>query len=211
VKTPPQSTQELREAYQRSLRLRDVPDRTSCPDPEAILAVVEGRSPEDARLETLDHAMQCLGCRRELDLLRALRGATPSEGTRRAPWLAAAASVVLLLGVGYGLSRMGEDGGPVMRGAESALELLAPGEQAVPPGDIHFIWSSLPGAFEYVIEIMDGEGRTLLTRALPDTALVLDAEQLPSWNGLLLWWVRARLQDGNERASETRALEISGR
>lgn len=211
MKTPPESVQELRDAYQRSLELRDGSDRTSCPDPEDILAVVEGRSPEEARLEILDHVAQCPGCRRELDLLRGLREARPPEGRRSTPWLAAAASVLVLFGAGYGLSRIGGEDRPVMRGPESALELLSPAEGVADPGEIHFLWHSEPGAYEYVLEIVDGEGRSLLERVLTDTAVVMDLEDLPSRDESLQWWVRARLQDGTQRVSEARKLEIPGR
>lgn len=211
MKTPPESTHELREAFQRSARLGDASDRTSCPDPEAILALVEGRVPEDVRLQTLDHVAQCPGCRRELDLLRALAEAKPSEGRRSTPWFAAAASLVLLFGAGYGLSRIGGEGEPVMRGPESALELLSPAEGAAGSGEIQFLWHSHPGAFEYVFEIVGEDGQSLFTRALTDTALVLTPEELPRGDGPLLWWVTARLRDGTQQASELRPLELPPR
>ena len=208
---PPESVPELRHLYQRSLESRGMSDPSSCPDPEAILAVVEGRAPEDVRLQTLDHVAQCSGCRLELDLLRALGEARPPEGRRSTPWLAAAASVLVLFGAGYGLTRIGGDGTPVMRGPDAPLELLSPAPGAVDPGEIHFLWHAHPEAFEYVFEVVDGESRSLLTRVLTDTALVMSPEELPAGEGPLLWWVRANLRDGTQQASEPRILELPSR
>lgn len=209
--TPPESVPELRRLYQRSLESRGISGPDTCPEPEAILAVVEGRAPEDVRLQTLDHVAQCSGCRQELDLLRALGEARPSEGRRSTPWLAAAASILVVFGAGYGLSRIGGDGTAVLRGPDAPLDLLSPAQGAVDPGEIHFLWHAHPEAFEYVFEIVDGESRSLLTRVLTDTALVLSPEELPAAEGTLLWWVRAHLRDGTLQASEPRILELPSR
>ena len=98
-----------------------------------------------------------------------------------------------------------------MRGPESSVELVSPAAGEVGTGRIDFRWRTIEDAFEYVFEIMDQEGRSLLAQVTADTSLILDLDEHPAIEGDLLWWVRASLPDGTERNSETRRLELTGR
>jgi hypothetical protein len=64
------SHESLRAAYDELLRARAPRDRTGCPSPEALLALVERRGSEAERLATLDHVMGCERCHGDVDLLR---------------------------------------------------------------------------------------------------------------------------------------------
>lgn len=208
----PDKTPEIRAAYQRFLEGPGSMAERPCPDPENLLALAEGAFSEDDRLRTLDHVAQCPHCRREFDLLRAVAGAKPKPKTRIRPWMAAAASVTILFGAGYGVW-MGMDGGrdPVLRGPESSVELLSPASGQEGVGPIEFQWQPVSNAFEYILEILDLEGESLHTHTTSDTSYRMDLGQQPALEGDLLWWVRARLRDGTELSSQTRPIGLSRR
>ena len=206
-KPPPDAVEKLRKAYQRSLEERSR-NRSDCPEPEAILSLVEGEGGESLRLETLDHVMQCGACHQEFELLRSLREARGHSSSRLRPWMAIAASVVLMVGVGYG-AWQGMDGGePVYRGGESEVTLIRPAAGEVVSGDQQFLWASEPDAFQYIFEIVDSQGGPLLTRTTADTTLSLTSQELSHLQGSVRWWVRARLRDGTEAASDARPLNL---
>lgn len=205
----PDKTPELREAYQRLLEERGSSPGSQCPDPDDLLALAEKKGPEEDRLRTMDHVAQCRRCRKEFDLLRAVVEAGPGSRFRVRPWMAAAASVTLLLGTGYGIWRgMDRFGDPVLRGPESDIELLAPDPGPAGGDEVEFAWQPAPEAFEYVLEILDSEGRSLFSQTLSEPSYVLDLAVHPNVRGNLLWWVRARFGDGTEQNSETRRLDL---
>lgn len=203
------SSDELRAAYEEAVRRRTSAHRESCPDPAEILEVLELRADEERRLEILDHVMACADCRREFDLLRSLAMARPVRKWLPPRWLAAAASLALLFGTGYGIWRgvMGK-GEPTFRGRTDPVELVLPDEGAVGAGPIQFAWRPYSGAFEYVLEVVDEEGEALLSLVSQDTSLVLSPELRSGIEGPVIWWVRARLATGGERRSEARSLEF---
>ncbi|TFH64489.1 MAG: hypothetical protein E4G90_07985 [Gemmatimonadales bacterium] len=208
----PDPTQEIRAAYRRLLEQRESVDDPSCPDPEEILALVEARSAEEDRLRTLDHLAQCPQCQRDFSLLRTLADARPVQKLQVRPWMAAAASAVIFFGAGYGVWRGARgEGDAVLRGPESSVDLMSPAAGAVGPGEVGFQWRPIEDAFEYIFEILDQEGQSLLSQATADTSLLLDLGEHPELAGGLSWWVRARLKDGTERSSEVRRLDLPDR
>ena len=72
------SDQRLRDLYQNAVAKRSAATRADCPDADALLALTRREGSEEERLRTLDHAMSCSECMRELELLRAIEQA----GTR---------------------------------------------------------------------------------------------------------------------------------
>jgi hypothetical protein len=180
-----------------------------CPTPDALLAALRGEGAEGQRLRVLDRALQCDACRREMALLHAV-----SEPPRRAvvarPWvrttsLAIAASALLAVGL-YGVRRRdGRD--EVTRAGPAELTLVAPAPGSVRGDSVAFVWRPVAGAFEYTLEVDAADGAVLLTRSGADTAVVAP---LPGAAlGELRWSVRARLDDGSERRSESRPLRLT--
>jgi hypothetical protein len=198
----------IRQAYRDALERRGQTDDTSCPDPEALLSLAEGAGPEAERLEVLDHVMSCSTCRQEFELLRALAVARPRERNWLRSWMAAAASVVLLAGAGYAVWWQMGPGDTVYRGADSGVELVAPESGGSVDGDVQFVWRGESGAFEYVLEILDPDGGSLLRRTTADTLVIVHLPDHPGLSGSVRWWVRARLDDGTEKVSETRPLNL---
>jgi hypothetical protein len=207
----------LRELYGGALEARETAGRQRCPSSEAILALTEREGPEAQRLETLDHVMACAGCRRELDLLRALeeagvrtagtrRTAKHSEWTRYLP-LALAASLVLAVGLVLGQRYWQPYAPEVMRGPAAEVTLLAPATEANTGAPLVFAWKPLPGARRYAVEVLTEDGAAILRAETADTLLVVATSRalLP---GKYQWWVRATVADGTERRSGMRRLRL---
>lgn len=198
----------LRDAYRELLAARAPRDRSACPSPEALLAVVERRGDEATRLATLDHVMGCAACRRDLDLLRtAAASAEETEageapvlrvvrggGARHFPMrsLAVAAGLVMAVGIGVLTMRPGTRQ-PLLRGDEHTVVLLAP--ESRPDGSALLRWRTVPGAAAYRVEVFAPDGRTVAADTVNDSTFVLPAaEASPE----LRWMVTALHGDGHE-------------
>ncbi|HXV85246.1 MAG TPA: hypothetical protein VD793_01035 [Gemmatimonadales bacterium] len=205
--------QEIRQAYVR--RLAAAPRGTGCPSPEALLALVERTGTEEERLATLDHAMACAACRRDVDLLRSVTtvGAGLSRTGVRAwlgtPALQLAAAAVLVLAVG-GVATLllrPEAGDTVWRGsAESAL--VSP-EGPVPVSQgARLVWRRAQRAVRYEVEVLTAAGDSLFATATPDTVLTLppEASLLPGSD--YVWSVRAVLENGTRTAAATLRFRV---
>jgi hypothetical protein len=171
------------------------------PDPEEIVAALEGEATEEESLRILDRALSSREGHGEVELLRVLLdGREEVQGSRRrregvrtgwgrsrwkrgdgAPWgpgrfvpLGIAATAVLAI---TGILRWpgpGEDPATV-RSAANGPELLAPsagGEVSLPAT---LVWSRHPQAVEYRVEVMDAAGSPLVEARLAgaDTTWVL--------------------------------------
>ena len=187
----------LRHAYQAMLQHRQPGPRESCPSPEELRALVERTDEEPARLARLDHVMGCASCRGEFELLRS---AATAVGVRRPWWRSAALAATVLLSVtlGVSLARQRPSASGPERGAVGQLRLVAPRGEVGEAEAGRFLWTAVPGAFRYDIEVLTPDGMVLLAASTPDTAMAVPAFE----RGIALrWWVRARLADG-ELASD---------
>jgi hypothetical protein len=214
----------LRELYQLALASRDGGARERCVSPEAMLALVRREGPEEARLATLDHAMSCDACRRELDVLRAIELAGEQSGVaperaharsspswRRVVPLAIAASLLVAVGLGVRDRGRGRPVDDVSRGASDGPALVAPaaGDLAT-SAPIVFVWHSEPGASRYVLEVLAG-GRVVVSETTADTTLALGDVSRLTADSAYVWWVRAVGDGGAQRGSEVRALRLRSR
>jgi hypothetical protein len=205
--------EELRAAY--ATRAPDAAHSPNCPSGEELLAAIRGTGPNVDRLRVLDRAMRCEACRRELALLRAVsepaaaqRPSVKPYAWRRWAPLAAAASIVLVVGL-IGIQRLfnGADNDVVRAGGSGEPVLLAPASgSAVAPGPVTFIWRPLPSALRYTLEIAAADGTVLGSTPTADTTAIALLSAAP--NAEHRWWVRAHLDDGSERRSQTRLLRV---
>lgn len=186
----------LQELYLEALSARDASPGVSCPEPEALQALVGREGSEDTRLVTLDHALSCLSCSRELELLRALRAAAPTVRRPRiaTPWLVAA-SVIVAVAAGTMAIRSMSTPATVLRGAggDRGVALIAPA-----PNAVVLRWHAVPRAASYVVEVMDAQGAVLAADTTIDTAFVVPPSVRSAKGAGDQWWVRARLSDGSE-------------
>ena len=189
--------------------------RAGCPVPDALLAALRGEGPEPERLAVLDHALACADCKPELALLHAVGtdAATSLARHRQAAWrrwvpLAAAAVVVVAAGIGGARWWLDRGADTTTRsGDDGQLDLISPrANEAVSSGPIAFLWHRTPGTLRYTIEVLAADGTTVFTASTTDT--VLTAQIGPLSGGGYRWWVRAHLDDGSERRSAPRLLEL---
>ncbi len=189
---------DLRNAYAEVLRGRPG-ERSACPAPERIRALVERAGPERERLETLDHVMACAGCRAEFDLLRAVADTRPEPSRRWSVPLAAAAAITLLVSAGLlwrSLDRPAPD--PALRGGDARwLELLSPSGplDGAPP---RFLWRSAGAGARYRLEIFTPGGDPVFELRLTDTTAVLPDSVRLQAGRTYHWWLVVVPEDGSE-------------
>ncbi|HUQ82560.1 MAG TPA: hypothetical protein VM076_15530, partial [Gemmatimonadaceae bacterium] len=129
--------------------------------------------------------------------------AAPRHSWRRFVPMAAAAAIVLAVGLA-GVDRWRHrDDNEITRGAEGEVALISPVESAA-AGSVTFVWHRVPGATQYTLEVDAGDGTVLFTARGADT--VQTAPNLVA--GEHRWSVRARMDDGSERRSVSRSLRV---
>ena len=199
----------LRSAYAEFLSSRGS-GRTDCATPEALLAVADGSASEADRLTTLRHVGRCRACQADLDLLRSARIA--AESTDSAPrwerWPAMAAAVVLVIAGGLAI-RAATRGTTtdVMRDGTASFQLLAPIEDTTIAPPVRLVWSSLPDAIRYEVEVVTPGGQVAFRNSTRDTALTVPSEVVVH-GADYRWWVVGVLPQGDRR-SATRRLRIA--
>jgi len=194
------SDEQLRLAYAASQR-RSSADRLACPAPEALLAVVERSGHESVRLETLDHAMGCDRCRRELDLIRA--GGVAAGLPKPRTWLrspsvglmALAASLLAVAGVRLFMTNGDAESGPRLRGGAG----IVTHPTAAAPGGMRLAWRPAAGAMSYRLEVLQA-GRAVLDTTMRDTSFVV-SDSLARGSADVVWTVSAILDDGTTVSS----------
>jgi hypothetical protein len=210
------SDERLRELYATALARR--PGGGTHPSPEAIAALARREGPEEARLATLDHVMECADCRRDFDLLRTVERAGADSGVagraaRRRSWLIPAAlAASLLLAVGIGRQLLRSAGTDTTRGSgeSGAVVLVQPGPELRAGEPITFAWRPVPGASRYQLELLDVRGSVAAAAATGDTAASPEAARgLPP--GEYRWWVRVTTSDARTLRSPLRPLRLTAR
>lgn len=199
---------ELRRQYQGGLTRRAA--MTPEMSVEQVEALAAGRLPEAEALRLLDQIMADEGLRAEYELLRAIHAAGRSSTAHRRRWQLGVgiAATFLLATVGV-LAYVGTRGDRAeTRGADSAVELLAPEEQTPAVIPFTLAWRPVAGAVGYRVELLAEDGTVTLTRTVGDTVLVLTAGEAPA-SGTYQWWVEARVPSGHVR-STLRRLTLQG-
>jgi hypothetical protein len=214
----------LRELYESAVDARTSGTRAECPDPERLLALARREGSEDERLRTLDHAMSCGECMRELALLRAIEqagaGGLGSRATapraasfswRRAVPLALAASVVLAVGISLRQRTTDVRSDDVERGGGPAsLVVHGASDLTVRQGDtLTFAWRPIPGASRYLVEVLDDAGRAVMTQPSSDTLLVLRDLAALTPGREYRWWVRTDDAGAGQARSALGRLRIA--
>jgi hypothetical protein len=206
----------LKAAYKPVLDASTTRHRPDCPTETALLSAVRGEGVEAERLRVLDHALKCPACRREVALLTALsRGETSAQSRpmKERSWAgwgpgALAASLVLAAGVASvarlrtrgaeDITRAGGAAGPV-------LVTPANGE-AVRTGLVRFVWRPVADVIQYTLEVDAPDGTVLVSSQTRDT--MFTAPIAGTAVGENRWLIRAKLQDGTEKRSDTWLLRV---
>lgn len=198
----------LRLAYADALTNRARADRSECPEPEALLAVVERAGSEATRLDVLDHVMACDHCRRELDLVRASVAAAGTPRGRswmRSPSLALMAMAALLLmvaGVRLYFTSSDSEAGPRLRGSGDVITYPV---RRLPSVGAGLAWRPFDGAVAYRVEVIDEAGQALVDSTMRDTAVVVPDSLVRGRRGVI-WTVAAMLGNGTSVHSQPAPL-----
>jgi len=141
------------------------PPAADCPAPETIWAAVHGELPPGPLRDVIDHTATCAACAEEWRLAVEMereekRAVAPSPRPRRwarlAPYLAAAAAVVLLV---VGLPHVKHQGGHNPRGQKPVVLLLDDGQE-LPRSHCLLRWLGPQGA-TYEVEVRTRVGETV--------------------------------------------------
>jgi len=208
----------LRAAYEPALRESTTTHGPDCPSETELLSAVRGEGDEAARLRVFDHALKCPACHRELALLHAVssgerrvaRRAVRDISWRRRMPVALAASLVLAAGLA-GVIRLRTRGAEDITRAGAAAGggpvLTTPANgAAVRAGLVRFVWRPIPGVIQYTLEVDATDGTVLFSSPTRDTTF--RAPIAPTAVGENRWLIRAKLQDGSEKRSETWVLRV---
>ncbi|MEW5918331.1 MAG: hypothetical protein AB1762_18150 [Gemmatimonadota bacterium] len=192
---------DLQRDYQRAVELRVSDERMRCPTPEAIEVLVVGSGSEAVRLTTLDHVMACAQCRREFELLRAIRAAGSPRRAISPRWYALAA--VVLLAVALTLVNVNRNA-PTMRGpgvsGDMPVTISPIGEVDVSTAR-RLIWRAFPNAAQYRVELVDPAGGMRASVSTVDTSWSLPQSVSIQSGETLQWTVEAILPDARRLAS----------
>jgi hypothetical protein len=197
----------LRAAY-RELLEAPREGRSGCPPPETLEALAARRGPEAARLATLNHAMSCADCRRELELLWAVARAAPPPA-RISPAFALAAVLMLSVGAVLLWQSLSAPGLDTLRGPDSGVALVEPAADARIPGTARFVWRSMTDAESYRLEVSTASGELAGAWTTTDTIFTLPANRLAPADSAYRWRVVAELRGGGTVPSGFRRLTLT--
>jgi hypothetical protein len=208
---------ELRRSYAALRRERAQRPASERPSAETIRQALDGELSDTERETVLDQALAS-GASAELAMLQAAQGAarvasrveSPSTApttTRR--WWPVAAAAALVLAVGVPIAtRAPNDPDPLRfrSGANAATaQLMTPASGAVLAADQRFVWSAVPRATRYALELLDANGGTIAEMVTMDTTAALTASITEADRARITgWWVTATTLDGRRARSELR-------
>ena len=208
---------ELRRSYAALRRERAQRPVSERPSAETIRQALDGELSDAARETVLDQALAS-GASAELAMLQAAQGAarvasrvesrSASPTTTRRWWpVAAAAALVLAVGVPIA-TRAPNDPDPLRfrSGANAATaQLMTPASGAVLVANQRFVWSAVPRATRYTLELLDANGATVAEMVTMDTTAALTASIAEADRARITgWWVTATTLDGRRARSELR-------
>ncbi len=212
---------ELKRAYAALRRQRQARVASPAPLPEQLQGLVSGTLSQEERESLLEQTLES-GAVDELALLHsaarsdfaerssAARSGNLSMTNWRRFWpVSAAAAAVLVVAVGAPRLRLGTAVlAPIEYRAENGAagpRLLNPAVDAFASNGQRFVWNALPDAAHYQLELVDANGRAVIslrttdtTVSLPDT---LPVSRLATAEG---WWVVASSTGGVQWRSELR-------
>lgn len=208
---------ELRRSYAALRHERARRPVSERPSAETMRQALDGEL-SDAERETVLNQALASGASAELAMLQSVQVAvgmasrveSPSTApttTRR--WWPVAAAAALVLAVGVPIAIRAPDNAEPIRfraGANAATaRLMTPANGAVLVADQRFVWSAVPGATRYTLELLDANGGTVAEVVTKDTAVAIAASITGADRARTTgWWVTATTRDGRRVRSELR-------
>lgn len=198
----------MRGLYTRSTARRAASDPPRVVSLEAMIDVLEQRGSEETRRELLAEILRSPACREEFELLRAVvRASQPVKAPRFfSPLWRWAAGIVVVAGLGL-TALLWQRPREQVRGSGGAIELYAPAENARAQSLPAFVWSALPGALQYRLEVVTDTGAVAFSTTVRDTtATAPRAAALPP--GHYLWLILAEMPAGLAVRSAVRSFNL---
>ncbi|NOZ94319.1 MAG: zf-HC2 domain-containing protein [Acidobacteria bacterium] len=214
-------------------RLRDAfsaeawaPPGTGCPDAEELWASAAGELDPQADQKILLHLAECAQCSGAWRLAREIvsPGETAEERVvrlekgrrsrtwRRPAYLAAAATLLIGLGLGTGLliNRRGPASQPVYRQQRASVNIVAsPQTQRLPRSACRLRWSAGPAGSRYDLTVTTKDLDILaVVRGLTEPEHLLPPEKIPRSTREILWRVTVHLPGGGSVSSKTFSSRI---
>lgn len=198
----------MRELYARSTARRAASDPPCEVSLERMIDVLERRGTEEERRQVLAEILRSPACREEFELLRAVvRASKPVRvPTFLSPMWRWAAGIVVVAGLGLAVMWWRRPADP-LRGTGAGIVLYTPAENARAASLPRFVWSAVPGALQYRLDVVTDAGTVAFSTTLRDTSVIAPASRtLPP--GHYLWLIVAELPTGQPIRSEVRSLNL---
>ncbi len=193
----------LRTAY-TTLRGRRAAEAPPDIDIEIIRSLAEGTYDRNDRDALLDRVLAHPATAREFAFLAEIARARPKARTLH--WLAAAASVALVVTAGLFVRQAIRPATDVMRSSGSVPQLVSPPAEETVAAGSRFVWNRYANANAYRFEMIDAEGDLVTQASTLDTAWVLPVATTIETGASYVWWVTAVLEDGTERRARPRRV-----
>jgi hypothetical protein len=165
------------------------------------LALAQRQGTEEARLATLDHAMACGACRKDLELLRSVVQAEGTTARRGLAWWGApqlVAAAVLLVAAGT-------VGGILLRQSDEArfrappeVVLISPMGDVPATGPVELTWRAVPASVRYDLDVLTADGDSVFVAQVTDTSIAIRIGGRLVPGGEYVWTVRALRMDGSQ-------------
>jgi hypothetical protein len=216
---PANHDQDLRDAFRE--RRTGAARPGACPSPERIEAAVDGRCESDELNEILDHTAACPACAAAWRLARSLQGQdrkvvrTSRFRKFTSPrWTALAAAAVLVLAVGVAVvpDLIRQQRGPVFRSNETtAVRSSMEDGTALPRDRFVLRWAAELDDAVYSVQVLDRDLNVLVSADhLTETEYEVPEVALESLGpgDVVLWRVEALPPDGRPVGSPTFTVTI---
>lgn len=212
------SGEDLREAIARVAEIAG--DGSACPDPERLVSSAQGELPEREEGEIALHIAECTACAAAWRVVREAAGeastheAAPLTRPRRpwTAWLAAAAVLLVAIGLGSVWLSRGPDTSTVYR-TQGERWLECEISEDTPLSREAFLLRWKPGPEGTVYDVLvTGETAEPIARGVdlddPEYQVPPEALESLSPGSTLYWQVIARFPDGRRAESETYIAKV---
>jgi hypothetical protein len=202
--------EQLRTLYAGAMARMPLPEGAAPVPLEAMVDVLERRGSETERSETLRAILRDPRAREEFELLRAVvRAGAPSRPSwRSAVGWRIAAGVALLAGTTWLFSLTSEPSEP-LRGNDSLVTTVQPGDGAALTAPPLFVWRRVPGAVDYRLEVVDSSGTVVFEERVTDTSATGPMTGELRAGQQYRWSVTALTGDGRSLRSPTHAFRLA--
>lgn len=192
---------------------------SSCPSPDTLIDLVQGRLDPSARLAVLEQVSECASCAAALQVINAMHQVQPAAEAKQvehlamdraepepiAPirprrslpsWLGLAAALVgIAIALPLLLERAGRDAVEVQRSAVQAVQPADGSRLAAFPAQ--FSWPPVDAATGYRLRIYNSGGELLEERSSPAASIALSPPEQA--HGRFIWEVDAQTASGGVR------------